>query len=195
MKKDLAMPQTSFKSSFLSCEKDLEIILRKLFIESQPFSNKLIRLLAIDSKDCLENNTDKCKEKIQLLSLAELIKQGYVRTTPVLFKEEFAEIQSYILISFDNFVTNETNPNFRDCSVSFDIICNTETWDIGNYRLRPLKIAGYIDGILNNQKLTGIGTFQFIGGSQLILSEKLGGYSIHYLAIHGNDDKIPPKES
>jgi hypothetical protein len=43
--------------------------------------------------------------------------------------------------------------------VNFDIICHTRHWDIGNYRMRPLKIAGYIDGILNNCKLSGIGTF------------------------------------
>ena len=43
--------------------------------------------------------------------------------------------------------------------VNFDIICHTDYWNLGDYRLRPLKIAGYIDGILNKSKLTGIGTF------------------------------------
>jgi len=32
MKKDLALKPTDFTSSFLSCEKDLETILRKLFV-------------------------------------------------------------------------------------------------------------------------------------------------------------------
>jgi len=39
MKKDLALRPVDFTSSFLSCEKDLESILRKLFVESQPYSN------------------------------------------------------------------------------------------------------------------------------------------------------------
>ena len=43
MVKDLAMKP--FQSSFLSCEKDTEIILRKLFVESRPYSDDLKRLL------------------------------------------------------------------------------------------------------------------------------------------------------
>ena len=43
MRKDLVLP--SLQSSFLSCEKDTELILRKLFIESQPHSDILKRLL------------------------------------------------------------------------------------------------------------------------------------------------------
>ena len=80
------------------------------------------------------------------------------------------------------------------CTITFDIICYTDYWDIGNYRLRPLKIAGYIDGILNNAKLSGIGTFNFIGCNELILNETLAGYTLSYRAIHGNDDKIAPVE-
>ena len=45
MVKNLAMKP--FQSSFLSCEKDTEIILRKLFIESRPYSDDLKRLLVI----------------------------------------------------------------------------------------------------------------------------------------------------
>ena len=41
---------TDFKSSFLSCEKDQEIILRKLFIENRPHSDQLKRLLIIQEK-------------------------------------------------------------------------------------------------------------------------------------------------
>jgi len=39
MKKDLALAPTDFTSSFLSCEKDLQTILEKLFIKSQPYSD------------------------------------------------------------------------------------------------------------------------------------------------------------
>jgi hypothetical protein len=54
--------------------------------------------------------------------------------------------------------------------------------------MRPLKIAGYIDGILNNSKLTGIGTFQFMGCNELILNPELAGYTLSYWAVHGSDD-------
>ena len=87
-----------------------------------------------------------------------------------------------------------TNPYYRDCNVTFDIICHTDYWDLGNYRIRPLQIAGYIDGILDGARLSGIGRFEFLGCSQLILNEELSGYTLMYRAVHGNDDKLPPQE-
>ena len=47
-----------FKSSFLSCEKDTEAIIRKLFVESRPYSDTLKRLLLINTKDCLTDLTN-----------------------------------------------------------------------------------------------------------------------------------------
>ena len=72
-----------------------------------------------------------------------------------------------------------------------DIICHTDYWDVGNFRLRPLKIAGYIDGILNGCKLSGIGKFQFAGCDELVLDNNLSGYCLMYSATHGSDDEIP----
>ena len=55
--------------------------------------------------------------------------------------------------------------------------------------MRPYQIAGYIDGILNNTRLSGIGTLQFAGASQVILDEEHGGVIVRYIATHGDDDK------
>jgi hypothetical protein len=63
-----------------------------------------------------------------------------------------------------------------------------------DYQIRPLKIAGYIDGILNKSKLTGIGELNFMGCNELVLDEVLSGYTLSYRAIHGSDDKIPEEE-
>ena len=182
-------------SSFLSSEKDTEAILRKLFIETRPYSDTLKKLLVINTKDCLSDNPN-YKRKIDSLNLSDLREQGYLRLEPKISFGEHEEVKSYLLISFDNFTPNPTNPEFRDCTVTFDIICHTDYWDIGNYQLRPLKIVGYIDGILNNTRLSGIGEFQFLGCSQLILNEDLSGYSLMYRAVHSvdGDDKIPAEE-
>ena len=128
------------------------------------------------------------------MNLSDLRKEQYIRLEPKIKFLEHEEVKSYILISFDNFTPNETNPEYRDCTVSFDVICHTDYWDIGNYQLRPIKIVGYIDGILNNAKLSGIGTFNFAGCNELILDENLSGYTLMYRAIHDvdGDDKIPP---
>lgn len=192
MKRNLAI--TNIHSSFLSCEKDMETILKKLFIESRPYSDELKRLLVINTKDCLDNLTSEVyNTKLKEMSVAKLREEGYIKMEPKIRFPEHEEVKSYIIITFDNFTTNEKNPQFRDCTVNFDIICHTDYWDIGNYRLRPLKIAGYIDGLLNNTKLSGIGTFNFAGCNELILSEDLSGYTLSYRAIHGSDDIIPAK--
>lgn len=194
MKRDTILTANRFNSSFLSCEKDIEMILKKLFIESKPYSDILKRLLVINTKDCLEDNSEAVLNKIQQATLSQLIKDKYIRLSPKIEIEEHDEVKAYLIIGSDNYTTNENNPYYRDCTITFDIICYTDYWDIGNYRLRPLKIAGYIDGILNNTKLSGIGTFNFIGCNELILNETLSGYTLSYRAIHGNDDKIAPEE-
>ena len=58
MKRDTILTANRFNSSFLSCEKDIETILKKLFIESKPYSDILKRLLVINTKDCLEDNSE-----------------------------------------------------------------------------------------------------------------------------------------
>lgn len=194
MKRDLRRT-TPLTSSFLSCEKDTETILKKLFVESRPYSDELKRLLVINTKDCLDDTTNPTYiEKIQSMSVAKLREEGYIKLEPKIKFPEHEEIKAYMIVSFDNFTPNKNNPQFRDCTVSFDIICHTDFWDIGNYRLRPVKIVGYIDGILNESRLSGIGTLNFLGCNQLILDENLSGYSLSYRAIHGSDDQIPGAE-
>lgn len=184
--------QGEFKSSFLSCEKDTESIVRKLFVDSKPYGDMLKRLLLINTPDCLNDMTNQVYiDKIKNTSIKDLREKGYIRLEPKIKMKENEEVKSYIVISFDNFVPNATNPEFRDCVVMIDILCYTDYWDVGNFRLRPLKIAGYIDGILNESKLSGIGKFQFMGCNELVLSEELSGYCLMYSAIHGSDDEIP----
>lgn len=182
----------NFESSFLSCEKDIETIIRKLFVDSKPYSEELKRLLVINTPDCLDDKTNQAYlDKLKLMTPAKLREEGYIRLEPKIMMGENEATKSYILISFDNFVPNSSNPYYRDCTVMIDIICPTDLWDIRNYRLRPIKIAGYVDAILNGSRLSGIGTFNFMGCNELVLSEELSGYCLTYSATHGVDDAIP----
>ena len=189
---DLTKP---LQSSFLSHGKDAETILRKLFIDDKKHSEELKRLLVINAEDCLSNKTDENYLNIlKNMTLSKLMDLGYVSLIPKIRMPEHEEIKSYIILSFDNFFPNGTNaPEFRDCSISFDIICHTDYWKIGDYELRPLKIAGYIDGLLNETKLSGIGTLNFLGCKEIVLDNNLSGYTLMYSAVHGSDDKIPAK--
>lgn len=185
----------SLSSSFLSVEKDIERILTKLFFENQPQNRQLLRLLVIPTRDCLSNQTkQEYIDKVRSTTLATLIEEGYIKLAPKIAMPEHEKIKSYIIISFDNFTPNARNPQFRDCTVHFDIVCHTDYWTMDDFQIRPLKIAGYIDGILNETKLSGIGTLQFISGNELLLNGELNGYCLIYKATHGADDLIPEEE-
>lgn len=186
---------TNIKSTFLSCEKDAETIVRKLFVDSRPYSDELKRLLLINTKDCLDDRTNPVyNEKISNTSLGDMIDEGYIRMKPLIKLGENEEVRSYICLSFDNFTPNANNTYYRDHIIEIDIICHIEKWDLGNFRLRPLKIAGYIDGILDQAKLAGIGTLDFITCNEIVLSEELAGYCLMYRTVNADDDKIESEE-
>lgn len=186
---------SNIQSSFLSCQKDTELILKKLFIDSYPYSDELKRLMLINTKDCLSDRTNpKYLKIIDDTSLGELVEKGYIRFVPRITLGESEEVKSYILISYDKFQPNKTNEYYRDCTVMIDIVCHIDSWELGNYEIRPLKIAGYIDGILNKTKLSGIGRFNFVSCSEIVLSENLAGYCLVYEAVHGDDDRIEPED-
>lgn len=177
--------------SFLSCEKDAESIVRKLFVESKPYSDELKRLMLINTKDCLIDRTNPAYlNKIKSMSVAELRRNQYVRLSPKLSLEENEEVKSYLVITFDDFSPNAENPHYRDCTIEIDILCHTNYWELEGFAVRPLKIAGFIDGILNETRLSGIGTLNFIGCKEIVLSEDVSGYCLMYRAIHGVDDFI-----
>ena len=180
-----------FNSSFLSCEKDTESIIKKLLVESKPYSDELKRLLLINTKDCLLDKTNPVYlEKIKNTSVADLRQKQYIKTSPKLALGENEEVKSYILITFDNFSPSSGNEHYRDCIIEIDIICHTDCWDLEGFAVRPLKIAGYIDGILNKSRLSGIGVLNFLSCNEIVLNENLSGYCLMYSATHGNDDII-----
>ena len=49
---------------------------------------------------------------------------------------------------------------------------------------------GYIDGLLNDTHLTGIGKLNFFGGKHNIINSEWGYHTLSYSAVHGSDDQI-----
>jgi hypothetical protein len=78
--------------------------------------------------------------------------------------------------------------------INFDILCNTKQWDLQGFRVRPLMIAGYIDGILNLGKLSGVGETYFLGCNELILDPNLVGYTLSYHVVHFTEDDAKLEE-
>ena len=165
------------KSSFISIEKDMGTI-----VDMMLKNNRLKKLLYYNLENCLfqENLTED--------QSLELIEDGYIRMVPKLYVDK--DILNYIIISFDNFIPNMTNPEFRDNIISFDIICHFNQWQMPNFQLRPYKIAAEIDTLFNNRHLSGIGELQFLGANQILINDEFGGISLMYSAVHGEDDKI-----
>ena len=202
MRKDLI----SFKpiySSLLSCDQDMEKILKTLFISSKPYSDMLKRLLVINNKDCLDMSNKDYQQVIDAYSLGDLIDKNYIRLNPKVARGTHEQIKTYIIVSFDNFTPNTKSKHDIDYDINFDIICYNDAWVLNDYQIRPVMICGYIDGILNsltqdNQrlekthqshiKLSGIGEYDFIGCSFDILNQDLGMYTLSYHGTHFVED-------
>lgn len=162
-------------SSFLSVEKDMSLITDMILKDEQ-----LKKLLYYTTEDALLKPKLTEEQSISLIG-------NNIRMVPKLYVDR--EVLQYIIITFDNFVTNPANPQFRDNIIEFDIICHFDQWKLKDFELRPFKIAAHLDTLFNNRRLTGIGLLQFIGCSKIILTDEFAGYCLTYGAIHGGEDK------
>ena len=174
-------------SSFISIEKDMGII-----VDMMLKNDRLKKLLYYTTKDALKKSPLTEDESLALLGEGD--GYGHIRMVPKLYVDK--DVLNYIIISFDNFVPNMTNPEFRDNVISFDIICHFDQWQMENFQLRPYKIAAEIDTLFNNRHLSGIGELQFLGANQLLINDEFAGLTLMYAAVHGEDDKknSPNKE-
>lgn len=163
------------KSSFLSTEKDMNIIVDMIMK-----NDRLKKMLYYTTKDCMSKPKLTEDETLDLFG-----KQ--IKIVPKLTVD--GSVLNYVIISFDNFLSNRTNPEFRDNIVEFDIICHFDQWHMKDFELRPYKIAAEIDSMFNDKHLTGIGKLEFLGANQIILTDEFAGICLMYQAIHGEEDK------
>ena len=139
MRKDLISLKPIY-SSFLSCDKDVQAILKLLFVSSRPHSDVLKRLLVINNPDCLDMDNLQYKQYIDSLSIADLLDKGYVKINPKVARTTHEESKAYIMINLDAFTPNPKNPAYRDYNICFDVICYTDkdTWVLNDYKIRRL---------------------------------------------------------
>ena len=163
------------KSSFLSAEKDMNIIVNTMLK-----NERLKKMLHYTTKDCLSKAPLSEDESLELFG-------KNIKIIPKLSID--GSVLNYIIISFDNFTPNGTNPEFRDNIIEFDIICHFDQWHMKDFELRPYKIAAELDTMFDGQHLTGIGDLQFMGANQMILNDEFAGLCVMYAAVHGEEDK------
>ena len=163
------------KSSFLSVEKDMHLI-SNMLLKNQ----RLKKLLYYTTPDCLNKVNLNEDQSIEMFG-------KNIKMVPKLYIDN--SVLNYIIISFDNFTPNVTNPEFRDNIIEFDIICHFDQWHMKDFELRPYKIAAELDSMFNGKHLTGIGELQFLGANQMILTDEYAGLCLMYQAVHGEEDK------
>lgn len=166
---------TSPKSSFLSLEKDMELI-TGIMMKNE----RLKKLLYYNTPDALSQSNLTDEQNVELFG-------KNIKLVPKLYTDN--SVENYIIVSFDKFTRNVTNPEFRDNIIEFDIICHFNQWQLKDFQLRPYRIAAELDSLLDGKHLTGIGELEFLGASQIILSDEIGGLCLMYSAIHGEEDK------
>ena len=190
-------------SSFLAHDQDIEKILKTLFVTSKPYSDILKRLLIINNKDCLDKDNPDYQKTIDQYSLGKMIEKGYIKFNRKIQRGTFEEIKSYITFSFSEFIPNSKNQAYLDYNFTFDVICYNDAFLLNDYKLRPLMICGYIDGILRSLttsninkntnyelpiKLSGPGFCELLGCSLITLNEEFAAYTMVYHGMRLNED-------
>lgn len=166
------------KSSFLSVEKDMGII-----VEQICKNERLQKLLYYPTPDALE------RPRLTNEQLIELYDKN-IKIVPKLTID--GSVLSYIIVGLDNFVES-SNPEYRDNVLEFDIICHFNQWKLRDFQLRPYRIAAELDTMFNKKRLSGIGLSEFMGASQMVLTDEYAGLCLMYRLYHGTaeDTKFP----
>lgn len=164
------------KSSFLSIEKDLNIIVSQILK-----NERLKKLLFYTSRDALSKPNLSEEESLDLFG-------KNIKFAPKLYIDK--DVLNYIFINFDNFVTNGTNPEFRDNDIEFDILCHYDQWNLKDFQIRPYRIAAELDTLFNDKHLTGIGTLEFLDARIILMTDEFAGICLRYNAIHGGEDRF-----
>lgn len=165
------------ESSFLIVEKDVKLIAEKMLS-----NQRLLKYLHYRDPNPLQQPSLTAREKLELIN-------HEIRIVPKYDIEK--KCPNIVVITFNNFTPNANNPKFRNCILCFDILCHPDHWNLGDFQLRPYKIAGEIDAMFNNAKMVGIGTLEFMGANELTMNEQLMGLTMFYRSVQSTEDTIP----
>lgn len=167
------------KSSLLGMPKDAAIIIDRIL--SNP---NLLRLLVYETRDWQSQPLPNGEQ------IKELFTSHQISSVPKI-KIDSKE-KTYIRLTYGTVIRNASNPEYRDNTFGIDIICHYDNWDLGDFELRPYRIAGEIDAMLDKTHLTGIGELEFVSATPYVYNEEFAGVSLTYLAVRGHEDQKNP---
>lgn len=169
------------KSSLLGMPKDAALIMQRILS-----NQNVLKLLAYGVKDWQKQPT------VSNEMIKEMFETEQISAVPKVKIDK--KEKTYLRLIYGTMIPNATNPEFRDNTFGIDIICHYDNWDLGDFELRPYRIAGEIDSMLAGTHLTGIGELEFVSATPYIYDEEFAGVSLTYLAIRGNEDRVNPLE-
>lgn len=167
------------KSSLLGMPKDAALIMDRILS-----NQNVLKLLCYNVRDW------KDKPAVTGDMLKEMFETKQISSVPKI-KIDKPE-KTYLRLIYGNIVRNATNPEYRDNTFGIDIVCHYDNWDLGNFELRPYRIAGEIDAMLDKTHLTGIGELEFISAVPYVYNEEFAGVTLTYLAVRGHEDQVNP---
>ena len=167
------------KSSLLGMPKDAAIIVDRIL--SNP---NLLRLLVYETRDWQSQPLPNGEQ------IKELFTSHQISSVPKI-KIDSKE-KTYIRLTYGTVIRNASNPEYRDNTFGIDIICHYDNWDLGDFELRPYRVAGEIDAMLDKTHLTGIGELEFVSATPYVYNEEFAGVSLTYLAVRGHEDQKNP---
>lgn len=167
------------KSSLLGMPKDAAIIIDRIL--SNP---NLLRLLVYETRDWQSQPLPDGEQ------IKELFTSHQISSVPKI-KIDSKE-KTYIRLTYGTVIRNASNPEYRDNTFGIDIICHYDNWDLGDFELRPYRVAGEIDAMLDKTHLTGIGELEFVSATPYVYNEEFAGVSLTYLAVRGHEDQKNP---
>lgn len=167
------------KSSLLGMPKDAAIIIDRIL--SNP---NLLRLLVYETRDWQSQPLPNGEQ------IKELFTSHQISSVPKI-KIDSKE-KTYIRLTYGTVIRNASNSEYRDNTFGIDIICHYDNWDLGDFELRPYRVAGEIDAMLDKTHLTGIGELEFVSATPYVYNEEFAGVSLTYLAVRGHEDQKNP---
>ena len=167
------------KSSLLGMPKDAAIIIDRIL--SNP---NLLRLLVYETRDWQSQPLPNGEQ------IKELFTSHQISSVPKI-KIDSKE-KTYIRLTYGTVIRNASNPEYRDNTFGIDIICHYDNWDLGDFELRPYRVAGEIDAMLDKTHFTGLGELEFVSATPYVYNEEFAGVSLTYLAVRGHEDQKNP---
>lgn len=168
------------KSSFLGLAKDTALLMDKILS-----NQNVLKLMYYNVPDVLVNPRI---PNVTSEQTKEMLENGQISNVPLITIEN--QKRNFLRLTFDSFTPNATNSFYRDHIVEIKIVCHYDNWKLTDYEIRPYRLAGEIDAMLDGAKFTGIGVLNFLYADENLYDNIFGGITLKYLAVRGHEDEI-----